>query len=233
MIDITVIASGSSGNCYHIADPTTTLMIEPGIRFRKIREAFSFNLSSVAGCLVTHEHGDHAKATKEVMKAGIDCFMTRETADALNLSGHRLKLIKPGELFTAGTFKILPFSTQHDAVNPVGFLIQSETGEKLLFVTDTYYLRYRFKGLNYILIECNYSKEILEENIRSGAVPPEIRNRIVKSHFELENVKRFFRANDLSAVRQIHLIHLSGQNGDPDRFKTEIQETTGKPVYVP
>lgn len=232
MINITTIASGSTGNCYRIADSSTTIMIEAGIRFREIREAFSFKFSSVAGCLITHEHGDHAKAAKEVMRAGVDCYMTQETADKLNLSGHRLKPIKPGQLSSIGTFKILSFSTEHDAANPVGYLIQSKDGEKLLFATDTYYIRYRFNDLNYVLIECNYSKEILEENIKAGVVPAAIRNRIKKSHFELENVKEFFRSNDCSAIKQIHLIHLSGQNSDPDRFKREIQEITGKPVYI-
>lgn len=232
MIEIKVIASGSSGNCYRIVDSTTTLMIEAGIRFQKIREAFSFKLSEVAGCLVTHEHLDHAKATKGVMKAGIDCYMTQETADRLNVSGHRLKPIIPGQLFTVGTFKILPFSTQHDAVNPVGFLIQSESGEKVLFATDTYYIKYRFTGLNYVLLECNYSKEILEENIKAGIVPAEIRNRIVKSHFEIKNVKKFFKVNNCSSIRQIYLIHLSGDNADPGRFKKEVQEITGKPVFI-
>lgn len=174
---------------------------------------------------------DHAKAAKDLMKAGINCHMTQETADKLNLSGHRLKPIKPGKVFMVGTFKVLPFTTQHDAANPVGFLLQSKNGEKLLFATDTYYIKYRFTNLNYILIECNYSKQILDENIRSGLAPKEIRNRIVRSHFELENVKEFFRANDTSKIKQIHLIHVSGSNGAPGAFKTEIQKLTGKPVF--
>lgn len=56
MIDITVIASGSTGNCYKVSDGKSVLLIECGIRFRKIRESFDFRLTQVAGCLISHEH---------------------------------------------------------------------------------------------------------------------------------------------------------------------------------
>lgn len=127
---------------------------------------------------------------------------------------------------------VLPFPSQHDAAEPVGYLIQADNGGKLVFITDSYYCRYRFSGVHYFMVECNYSLPILEENIQAGVVPAAIRNRIVKSHFELERVKDFFRANDLSECREVHLIHLSGQNADPSLFKSEIQKITGLPVYV-
>lgn len=232
MIDIKVLASGSSGNAYKISDSTTTILIEAGISLQKIREAFNFKLSSAAACLITHEHGDHSKAVKDIMRAGIDCYMSNGTAEAIGASGHRLKVVKSKELFAVGSFKVLPFDTQHDAKEPLGFLLQSYDGEKLLFATDTYYIKYRFSGLTYVMLECNYSKEILEENIKVGVVPKEIRNRIVRSHFELDNVKAFLAANDLSNVRKIYLIHLSQNNGEPELFKTEIQKAFGKPVYI-
>ena len=231
MIYIKTIASGSTGNCYRISDGETIIMIEAGIRFHQIREAFDFKLSEVSGCLCSHEHKDHSKAIKDVMKAGIDCYMSPGTARALKLSGHRLKIVRSKELFTVGTFKILPFNAQHDCAEPYGYLLQSKNGGKLVFITDSFYCKYRFKNVNIFAIECNYSKEILEENIKSGIVPEAIRNRIVKSHFELENVKEFFRVNDMSKVKQIHLIHISDNNGDKEFFKSEIQKLTGKETY--
>jgi len=166
------------------------------------------------------------------MKAGVDCYMTEGTRNELRVSGHRIKLIEPLKKVAIETFDVLPFSTQHEAAEPVGFLIKSRvSGEKLLFITDSFYCRYRFRGVSYYMIECNYSRQILDENIRSGRTPAAVRNRIVKSHFELENVKAFFRAQDMSRAREIHLIHISTGNGDPDVFKAEIQKTTGLPVY--
>ena len=56
--------------------------------------------------------------------------------------------------------------------------------------------------------------------------------RLTKSHFSLENLKSFLKANDLSQVREIYLIHLSDANSDEEKFKYEIAALTGKPVIV-
>src|SRR5690606_36348279 len=133
---------------------------------------------------------------QDMMKAGIDCYMSAGTAEALGISGHRLHIIKAKQQFRIGTWKILPFETQHDAAEPLGFLLANKTGEKLLYATDTYYIRYRFRGLTHIAVECNYSMDILRANIEAGLVEPALNKRILKSHFSLENVKNFLKAND-------------------------------------
>ena len=166
------------------------------------------------------------------MRAGIDCYMSRGTAEALGISGHRLNIIKAKQPFWIGTWAILPFETQHDAAEPLGFLLANQEREKLLYATDTYYIRYRFQGLTHIMIECNYSLDILRTNVANGSVEPVLKNRILKSHFSLENVKKFLQANDLSKVQEIWLLHLSEKNSHEQRFKAEVQAMTGKPTYV-
>jgi phosphoribosyl 1,2-cyclic phosphodiesterase len=175
---------------------------------------------------------DHSKAVKEIMRAGIDCYMSRGTAEALEVSGHRANIIKAKQQFRIGTWAILPFETQHDAAEPLGFLLANQDGEKLLYATDTYFIRYRFANLNVIAIECNYSLDILRTNVANGSVEPALKNRILKSHFSLENVKKFLQANDLGKVQEIWLLHLSDGNSDAERFKREIQELTGRMVFI-
>lgn len=232
MIDIQVLASSSRGNCYRITDGSTPLLLEAGIQFKDIQRGLNFRVSDIVGVLISHEHKDHSKAIADVMKAGIDCYMSLGTAEALNISGHRVKTITPLQQFHIGTWTILPFETQHDAKEPVGFLLVNQAGEKLLFATDTYYVRYKFVGLTHIMVECNYSLDILRANVEDSLVDEAQKNRLLQSHFSLANVKEFLRSNDLSQVREIHLLHLSDGNSDADRFKREIQELTGKPVYV-
>jgi len=82
------------------------------------------------------------------------------------------------------------------------------------------------------MVECNYSMDILNENIRTGKIPAVMKKRLLQSHFSLDNVKGFLKANDLSQVKEIWLLHLSDSNSNTERFKREIQELTGKPVYV-
>ena len=175
---------------------------------------------------------DHSKAIKDMMKAGIDCYISAGTAEALGISGHRVHIIKAKQQFRIGTWTILPFETQHDAAEPLGFLLANQDGEKLLYATDTYFIRYRFRGLTHIAVECNYSLDILRANVEAGMVEPTLKNRILKSHFSLENVKKFLQANDLGKVPEIWLLHLSHGNSDAERFKREIQSLTGKPVYI-
>lgn len=232
MIEIKALASGSRGNCYYVSDGVTPVLLECGIGWKEIQRGLNFRTSGLAGCLVSHEHKDHCRAVRDAMKAGIDCYMSEGTADALGILGHRLNIIKARKQFKLGTWTILPFETQHDAAEPLGFLLVNQDGDKLLYATDTYYIRYRFKGLTHIMVECNYSMDILRANVEAGTVEPALKNRILKSHFSLEHVKDFLRANDLSKVQEISLLHLSDGNSDAERFKREVQSLTGKPTYI-
>jgi len=232
MITFTVLASSSKGNCYRVTDGSAPLLLECGIPFKEIQKKLNFQLSGVSGLLVTHEHKDHSKAVADMMKAGIDCYMSQGSAKAIGVSGHRVKAVNAKESFNIGSWTILPFDTQHDAAEPLGFLLVNQAGEKLLFATDTYYTQYKFVGLTHIAIECNYAIDILNANVESGLVLPAMKERTLQSHFSLANVKEFLKANDLSKVSEIHLLHLSGDNSDADRFKREIQELTGKIVYI-
>lgn len=230
-IQIRVLASSSRGNCYAITDGRTKLLIECGIRFRDIQRALGFRISGLAGCLLSHEHEDHARAVRELMRAGVDIYASRGTIDALGMSGHRLRSVQAHKPFTVGTWTVLPFDTVHDAAEPLGFLLASPAG-KVLYLTDTAYCRYRFKGLTHVMVEANYSTELIHQNVAAGVIPLALKNRILRNHMSLERALDLLRANDLRQVREIWLLHLSDQNSDAELFRRQVQEVTGKPVYV-
>lgn len=231
MITIKPIASSSRGNAHYITDGVTPLLLDGGVSMQTIRQKLDFKTSDIAGALITHSHKDHAGGTKEIMKAGIDIFLSKPTTEILGLSGHRINIIEPKKQFEIGTWQVMPFDLVHDVPN-LGFLLQNQTGEKLVYITDTAYCKYKFRGLTHIMIETNFAKDILEANIAKGAIPFEMKRRLIQTHFSLDNVKEFLKANDLFNVREIILVHLSDGNSDEARFKREIQELTGKPVYV-
>jgi phosphoribosyl 1,2-cyclic phosphodiesterase len=232
MIRFRSLASSSAGNCYHVTDGTTELLIEAGLRFADIRKALEFRISRLSGILITHEHMDHSRAAADLARAGVDIYASAGTIAARGLTGHRVKPIEAKKQFTVGTWTIMPFDVEHDAEQPLGFLLANQAGEKLVFITDSYYCRYTFSGLTHIAVECNYSLRILDENIAAGRVHPAMRKRLLRSHFSLENVLEFLRANDMSKVQEIYLLHLSDNNSDEAMFKRRVQEVTGKPVYV-
>lgn len=228
---INSLASSSRGNCYQLIEGDASLLLEAGIRFQDIQRGTGFGLSKLAGTLVSHEHGDHAKAIKEVMKAGVDVYASAGTFEALGISGHRAHPVTAMQPVEIGPWTVLPFAAVHDAAEPLGFLIRGQ-GSKTLYLTDSGYCRYKFKGLTHLLIECNHSLEILRKNVAEGIIDVAHKNRVMQNHLSLENCLAFLEANDLSAVEEIHLLHLSDNNSDADAFKRAVQAATGKPVYV-
>ncbi|WP_225743345.1 MBL fold metallo-hydrolase [Marinilactibacillus sp. Marseille-P9653] len=227
---IKVYGSSSSGNSYMISDGESSLMLEAGINLKRMRDV---EWQSVVGCLITHEHGDHSKHAQALLKqTGVDVYTSKGTQEVLNLPNHRVKPLTALQQQKIGEWTILPFDVQHDVNEPLGFFIQTPSNKKILFATDTYYIKYKFPGITHMMIECNYSVDILNENVRNETVGAFLKRRVIKSHFELENVKTFIKSNDVSLLEETWLLHLSDNNSDERRFKKEIQALTGTPVYV-
>jgi phosphoribosyl 1,2-cyclic phosphodiesterase len=166
------------------------------------------------------------------MDMGINVYASAGTIEASGLQkNHNMRVFAPGQSFTLGEWKIMPFDTQHDCKEPVGFLIYHPEIGKVLFATDTYYLKYKFSGLHHVLIECNYSEEILKKN--EQYLPKSVADRIRTSHFELQGVIEMLKANDLQNVQNIVLLHLSDGNSNAEQFKEEIQKASRiKNVFI-
>ncbi len=222
-----ILNSSSAGNCYLLKTANETLILECGVRFSIIQKALKYDFSKVLGVLLSHEHGDHSRSAGDILKAAVPVYCSRGAAEALKIRNHhRVHTVGAGQ-FEVGNFLILPFPTQHDAQEPLGFLIYHKpTKEKLLFATDTHYIRSRFRGVNYFLVECNYIPEVLQENIELGRVDA-ARAAVLKNHMSLPNCKKFLQINKSFDTRNIVLLHLSGDNSDGDRMIKEISELTG------
>lgn len=232
-MQIKVLASGSSGNAYIVSDGRTTLLLDAGIPLKAIQVGTDFTVRKIAGAFITHSHQDHSKAAKDLARYGVNIYTSRGTIEACGLTGHRLHPVKALQEITVGTFKVLPFDVEHDAPEPLGFLFASTaTGEKLLYFTDTYFVRYRFNGLTHIMAECNYTQDGIDRSIAAGYIPVEMVPRLVKAHMSLEHLLEMLKANDLRQVRQIYLLHLSANNSEEQRMKEEVQRQTGAEVYV-
>ena len=235
MMMVECLASSSRGNAY-VLDPRgkAPLLLECGLSIRELKKRTGYRLHKMAGCLLTHEHQDHAKAALDILQAGVDLYTTKGTASALDLKGYRLHQVEYGKAFRIGEqWTAMAFETVHDAREPAGFLIRHGCNrEKILFATDTAYIRNRFQGLTRILIECNYQPEILERNIEAGHFPAAMKARLMASHMSLPTVLDFLKANDLSELKEIWLIHSSDRNSDRAEMKAAVQRATGKPVYI-
>lgn len=232
-MEIKTLTSGSTGNAYYVTDGVSSVLLDAGLPVRLFQIDLGYKLSQISGVLITHHHGDHVKAAADLARLGIDVYISKGEAEAAKLSGHRIKHVKALQTFKCGGFWITPFDLQHDTPEPLGFLIASETtGEKLLYFTDTFYLKYTFKGITHILGECNHSREIIERNVMNGDLAPELAARIIKSHMCLERFEDFLKESDLSKLQSIHLVHVSEGNGDPVLFAERISALTTANVRV-
>jgi len=134
-----VINSNSLGNAYILENSEEALLIECGVNFKLIKQALNFDLEKVVGCIVTHEHGDHAKAIGEVLAAGIYVYASWGTHEALATSTHhRAKVVYVGKSFQIGNFRVMPFDVKHDVAEPFGYLIQHPETGTILLLTDRY-----------------------------------------------------------------------------------------------
>lgn len=229
-MDIKIIASSSKGNAYVISDDSKHVLIDPGVNIKTIRKAVDFNLSDLDFCLLSHEHKDHSRSIRDISRYGINCFMSKGTQDNIDKKYSAYDyIIGNGSFIDIDGWTILAFDVKHDAAAPLGFLLMSPTNKIVLYATDTYYLEYKFTGVTHYLVECNYSENLLQKN---AGIHEDVKSRIRTSHFELENVKEFFKAQDLSKTEKIYLLHLSDENSDEKLFVNEIEKVTGKPVYT-
>lgn len=230
-----VLGSSSKGNCYILDNGKEALIIEAGVSFKAVAKAINYDVSRIVGCIVTHNHGDHAGHVKEYLGFFIDVYTGKGTIDALNIGLSRSypKVISEKETITLGGFTIKPFKTEHDCPEPFGFLINHiETGN-ILFATDTYYLKYKFDDLSNIMIESNYRLDILYKNLESGATSFKLKDRILESHMEFGTMMNLLRNNDMDNVVNIVLIHLSDMNSNEKEFISDVKkEFAGINIYA-
>ena len=226
------LGSGSSGNCYLLEASDGVLILECGILFIEIKKALRFQLKGVLACLISHEHKDHSKCLKDILSCGIKVMALSDVFNSQGIINRVFcKEIEAMHGYQVGGFKIFALNVAHD-VPCLGFIIEHREMGKLLFITDTMMLEYRLPKLNHIMLEANYADDILQYNIDNGIVPNSMRERLLHSHMEIETAKGILRANDLSQVSEIVLVHLSGNNSDAERFKKEVEAVSGKPTYI-
>ncbi len=218
---LTVLGTGSSGNCYVLRNEKgQMLLLDAGVKAETIKRNIGYDLASVVGCLITHEHKDHCRAVKELGRLGVPLYGTHGTREALTWLERPGKPLSPRRL---GDYLVMDFPVIHDAAEPCGWLVTNlSTGERMIYATDTAGLKYRFPHIHYWLIECNHLEE------RLPLLPAARSNRLAQTHMSLEKLGAIFRANDLSDCRRIILCHMSRENGDVRLMEQHIRYWTQK-----
>ena len=207
-----VIGSGSSGNGYLLTDGNETLVIECGKRLLDIKIALNFQIRGIVGAIDSHTHGDHHKYASEYELAGIPVWTPWKD--------NNLRQIK-----RFGRFVVRSFECIHN-VPCVGYLIEhSDSDLKLLYASDTEYVRYVFRDITAMLIEANYGEEYVNKDEAKY-------QHVAEGHMSIETTVGCIKANMTDNLKHIVLCHLSKENSDPKKFMESVRDIVSDNVTV-
>ena len=193
-VHLTILGSGSGGNCAYLETAQTRLLIDAGFSGRQIRN----RLAGIArapetldGVLITHEHSDHISGLVGLAaKLRLPIYCNRLTKEAIEAQLHiqiNARLFSTGASFEIGDVTVDTFSVPHDAYDPVGFLLRTEAGN-IGFLTDlghaTKLVVERVRAAHVLLLEANHDLKMLQEDPRR---PWSLKQRILSRHGHLSN----------------------------------------------
>lgn len=222
-------ATGSKGNNYALVSGGEILLLECGVPAKEMLKTIDYQTSKVLGCLLSHEHGDHAKYIKQYMQYGVKVYGSDEVQSNIELIyGEKIEGIKRMNRKKLGSFSVIPFRVPHGETDCDGWLIDTAEG-RVLFITDAEYCPYDFSkmNINYGLIECNYSMDYItleDDGVKN--------RRVLETHMELQTCKRLVQSINTDSLRSIGLVHLSAYNGNPQRFRDEIRSQVDADVDI-
>lgn len=222
ILQLCLLASGSSGNCAWVATGSTRLLVDAGLSFKETARRLAEIAESperVQGILVTHEHSDHICGLARVARRlDVPVYATRATACAVDWGEYapKLEIFQAGTRLVIGDIEIDSFSIPHDAADPVGFCFRSQ-GVKIGLVTDLGYMpdsiRYQLRGTTALVLESNHDVEML----KVGPYPWSVKQRVMSrmGHLSNEMACEFLSAGLDSTTATLILAHLSEQNNHP------------------
>jgi len=220
-MNLKVLSSGSSGNCYLLENETECLVIEAGLPLMEVKKALNFNIKKIVGVVVSHIHKDHSGYISEFERIGVPVFKPYEGMKSVQMPNSR--------------FIIQAFPLVHSTFNMktgemedcpcYGFHIQHEDIGTLVYASDTEYIKWKFANVNHFLIECNYDMKYVDKSLPNY-------EHILSGHLSLDTCKEFLRVNNSTSLRNVVLCHLSSLNSDSNEFREEISKVVDCDVKI-
>ena len=239
---VTVLASGSSGNCTLVASAGTRLLVDAGLSCREILRRLLLcgeEPSRVDAVLITHEHADHIAGIRVLARRlKIPIYLTSATYQAYqrcarDSNGHRAAIDRrehfcSGTAFQIGDIAVTPFTIPHDAIDPVGFTFRSD-GIKIGICTDLGYMpasvRNHLRGCHVLMLESNHDLEML----RGGPYPWSVKQRVMSrtGHLSNDALADFLTTDYDGGAEFLILAHLSEQNNHPEIARMTAERALG------
>ncbi len=242
-VSVTVLASGSKGNCTLVASSGARLLIDVGLSCRELLRRMVLcgqDPRSLDAILITHEHTDHISGLRVLArKLKIPVYITEPTYHAYQrcerdsagnrVSLARLEIFSSGSTFQIGDITVTPFTIPHDAIDPVGFTLRSD-GIKIGICTDLGYMpasvRHHLRGCHVLMIESNHDLELL----RGGPYPWSVKQRVMSrvGHLSNDALADFLTSDYDGGAEFLILAHLSEQNNHPEIARMTAERALGE-----
>jgi phosphoribosyl 1,2-cyclic phosphodiesterase len=212
------LASGSSGNSFFVDTGRTRILVDAGITLRQLNlrlRGLGVSISGIDAVVVSHEHTDHTAA---IPYLEIPVYVSSLTIDMWKNSVSNLKVFESGVPFYIKDLLVLPFSIPHDALDPVGFSLQTDTNKKVGIVTDigsvTNLVRERLKDSNVLVLEFNYDESLILYSHYPWELKQRIRSRL--GHLSNGEAGNLLKSLVHSGLYHVVLAHLSEVNNKPE-----------------
>jgi phosphoribosyl 1,2-cyclic phosphodiesterase len=214
-MEISVIASGSNGNCCLVEDKGTAVLVDAGKSGREIAKRMDFlgkNIEDVKAVLITHKHSDHTRGAGVLSRRfKIPVYMTKKTSTTTMLGAVDEKIFEIGKEFRIGNMSIKAITTSHN-VPSCGFVFSKKFGIMTDTGTVTKQMENAIKKIKCVLLESNHDIDL----VIKGPYPYFLKQWILSKEGHLSNI-------DASSLLQKHakninlaiLGHLSGNNNTP------------------
>ncbi|HEX7050275.1 MAG TPA: MBL fold metallo-hydrolase [Longimicrobiales bacterium] len=231
---VTVLGSGSSGNATLVEADGVRVLVDAGFTGRDLERrlrAADVAPESIAGIVITHDHGDHTRGMGILARRfGLPLYLTPATRNACRklLNGKEdVRSYDSAQPFRIGPIQVDPFLTVHDAVDPVAVTLRHvDSGLKLGIATDlgrpTATVRHALAGCDLLILEANHD----EARLWNGPYPWSVKQRIASSHGHLSNRAAAQLARELyhPGLAAVVLAHLSTHCNDGELARDVVGE---------
>jgi phosphoribosyl 1,2-cyclic phosphodiesterase len=224
-VGLTILGSGSAGNCAYLETDQTRVLIDAGFSGRQIRQRLGQigrTPESLHAIIITHEHMDHAQALTTLgAKLQIPVYCNRATQEAVEDQLQvkcNWRLFMTGASFDIGDITVETFSVPHDAQDPVGFLLRTPAAN-IGYLTDlghaTKLVVERVRQANVLLLESNHDVKLLQDDLHR---PWSVKQRILSRHGHLCNEAAADVAEQIvtADLRHLYLGHVSRDCNRPE-----------------
>ena len=211
------LGSSSAGNCYLLtSDSGETLLLDCGIPIKEIKKGLDWNIKDVVGVLCTHKHLDHSKSLNDFKSMGIPIYAPYLKIDYMSMNMGEFT-VEPFDLTT------IDGNWTHTNANgepcPIfGFLITHKEMGRMLYITDTNLIKWKFRDINHILLGVNYDKDLIDRDNTGKA------NHVFRGHLSIDTACDFVKANYSDSLQNVIMCHLSSENADSDSFIEKMKK---------